>query len=644
MKKFTWGIIISAIIGIVGIASYFLVKNMREKHQQQMINQAYEHIEKGDYYLNALCDIGAARGEYRLAEECTSDSTIKSLVTYRLSYVEDTCIRAYAFCERDDVESFEIPEGITTIEDGAFKQCDNLTSIDIPNSVRFIGDNAFALCDHLTSITFPNSVISVGMDPFCGHKYEVYNAHVFVHLPDDYSGHYTIPNGIETIGESAFAFKDDLTSVTIPNSVTHIAKTAFYGCKNLRSVTLPNSVVSIGEEAFYNCPNLESPIFNEHIFVYMPKSYAGEYTIPDGIEIIADGAFWGCENLTSVTIPNSVTSIGDDAFADCKNLTSIILPNSVVSIGARAFSLCENLASINIPNSVIRIGDNAFRLCYKLETPLYNAHVFAYLPKNYTKASYTIPDGIEMIAGGAFSACKNLVAIIIPNSVTDISGYIGGGLELQSPVMNAHVFFSLLGTYSGEYSIPDGIETIADAAFSWRSGLTSVTIPNSVTSIGNSAFYGCSNLTSVTISNSVTSIGNSAFYGCSNLTSVAIPNSVTSIGNHAFRDCYGLTSVTIPNSVTSIGSGAFSGCSGLTSVTIPNSVTSIGIVAFGGCKELSSITCKALIPPSCEFNAFLGVDKDAILYVPAIAIPFYRKAFGWKDFWNIQSIEENYQE
>ena len=50
MKKFTWGIIISAIIGIVGIASYFLVKNMREKYQQQMIDQAYEHREKGDYY------------------------------------------------------------------------------------------------------------------------------------------------------------------------------------------------------------------------------------------------------------------------------------------------------------------------------------------------------------------------------------------------------------------------------------------------------------------------------------------------------------------------------------------------------------------------------------------------------------------
>lgn len=644
MKKFTWGIIISAIIGIIGIASYFLVKNMREKHQQQMIDQAYEHIEKGDYYLNALCDIGAARGEYRLAEECTSDSTIKSLVTYRLSYVEDTCIRAYAFYERDDVESFEIPEGITTIEDGAFEQCDNLTSIDIPNSVRFIGDDAFALCDHLTSITFPNSVISVGMDPFCGHKYEVYNAHVFVHLPDDYSGHYTIPNGIETIGERAFAFIENLTSVTIPNSVTHIAKTAFYGCKSLRSVTLPNSVVSIGKEAFDNCPNLEAPIFNEHIFVYMPKSHAGEYTIPEGIEVIADGAFDGCTNLTSVNIPNSVTTIGNYAFYGCENLTSMMLPDNVTSIGDAAFGGCYNLASINIPNSVTSIGDDAFRLCYKLETPLYNAHVFAHLPKNFTGALYTIPNGIEMIAGGAFDDCKSLTAIKIPNSVTDMSGYIGDCLDLHSPIFNANVFAYLPETYEGEYVIPEGIKTIAHAACYNRENLTSVIIPNSVTSIDEYAFAYCYNLTSVTIPNSVTSIGRYAFEGCGNLSSIVLSNSITTLELRSFEDCVELSSVTIPHGVISIGEEAFKDCKKLSSLTISGSVKRIGNLAFCGCKELSSITCKALIPPSCEVNAFLGVDKDAILYVPDIAIPFYRKAYGWKDFWNIQPIDEKYQE
>ena len=124
-------------------------------------------------------------------------------------------------------------------------------------------------------------------------------------------------------------------------------------------------------------------------------------------------------------------------------------------------------------------------------------------------------------------------------------------------------------SYYGSYTIPDGIETIAGHAFLNCSGLTSVTIPNSVTSIGDRAFANCSGLTSVTIGNSVTSIGEYAFTGCSSLISVTIPNSVTSIGEWAFEDCSGLTSVTIPNSVTSIGMAAFFECSSLTSVESP---------------------------------------------------------------------------
>ncbi len=89
-------------------------------------------------------------------------------------------------------------------------------------------------------------------------------------------------------------------------------------------------------------------------------------------------------------------------------------------------------------------------------------------------------------------------------------------------------------TYSGTtYSVT----TIGKEAFSHCRDLTSVTIPNSVTTIGNDAFYGCSGLTSVTIPNSVTTIGSVAFYGCSGLTSVTIPNSVTTIGSDAFYYC-----------------------------------------------------------------------------------------------------------
>ena len=78
---------------------------------------------------------------------------------------------------------------------------------------------------------------------------------------------------------------------------------------------------------------------------------------------------------------------------------------------------------------------------------------------------------------------------------------------------------------------------------------TSITIPNGVTSIGNYAFSYCSGLTSVTIPNSVTSIGSYAFNGCTGLTRVTIPGSVTSIDDYAFWDCTGLTSITFKGTI-----------------------------------------------------------------------------------------------
>ena len=301
---------------------------------------------------------------------------------------------------------------------------------------------------------------------------------------------------------------------------------------------------------------------------------------------IGGHAFEGCSRLTSVTIPNSVTSIGGHAFEGCSRLTSVTIPNSVTSIGELAFYSCTGLTSVTIPNSVTSIGDRAFYDCSSLTSPVYNAHVFAFMPTSYSGA-FTIPDGIESIAGGAFYGCSGLTSVTIPNSVTSIGAN----------------------------------------AFSNCTGLTSVTIPNSVTSIGGHAFEGCSRLTSVTIPNSVTSIGESAFEGCSSLTSVVIPNSVTSIGANAFSNCTGLTSVTIPNSVTSIGGGAFEGCSRLTSVTIPNSVTSIGSYAFYRCSSLTSVTIEAETPPTLGgYGAFVG---DCPIYVPCNAITAYKSAPMW---------------
>ncbi len=81
-----------------------------------------------------------------------------------------------------------------------------------------------------------------------------------------------------------------------------------------------------------------------------------------------------------------------------------------------------------------------------------------------------------------------------------------------------------------------------------------------MTNIANNAFNYCSGLTSVTIPNSVKSIGLGSFFSCESLTSITIPNSVESIGKYAFNWCTGLTTVAILGGATSIGDNAFSNC------------------------------------------------------------------------------------
>ena len=146
-------------------------------------------------------------------------------------------------------------------------------------------------------------------------------------------------------------------------------------------------------------------------------------------------------------------------------------------------------------------------------------------------------------------------------------------------------------------------------------------------------FSFCSSLTSVTIPNSVTTIGGSAFSGCSALTSVTIPNSVTKIDNHTFEYCSTLTSINIPNSVTAIEEDAFRDCTNLQKVNIGNSVKIIEMSAFNNCTSITQISSEAVVPPTCELDAFASINKSKCkLIVPKNSLDAYKQADQWKDF------------
>ena len=320
-----------------------------------------------------------------------------------------------------------------------------------------------------------------------------------------------------------------------------------------------------------------------------PERFKGEYHIREGVRVIGDNAFSGCDSLTSIYIPNSVTNIGNGAFKYCSSLTKIIIPSSVVNMNGNPFYKWDG----NLHNE-----SKAFVYEHKVLFNKDKTTLIAYRSKN---TNYIIPNGVTNIGYKAFSGCDSLAKIIIPSSVVNMNGNPlcgwNGDLHNESKafIYEHQVLFNkdkttLIAYISKDtnYIIPNGVTNIGDSAFSDCSSLTSINIPDSVTYIGNSAFEDCNSLTSINIPNNMTNIEVGAFLGCESLTSINISNSVTNIGDLAFRGCYSLTCINIPNSVTNIGVCAFEYCKSLTSINIPDSVTNIGNKAFWKCDNLPS--------------------------------------------------------
>lgn len=273
---------------------------------------------------------------------------------------DGTCnLKGIGLCKDTDIVIPEkSPEGdvITKIDEYAFYDVENISSIIFAGRKIEIADNAFQSCE------FEKLVIS----------------------------------GCELdIGESAFSYCDDISSIYIGNSTVNIDEYAFYDAGKSTGIMIHNVNGFMDDSAFQACGAVKLSVqgssleLGEEVFAYSDDFETvefvdstvdiGSYAFYDvgedmavafnncGIEI-DDNAFQSC-GIVSLEINGSETVLGKEAFAYCEDLTDVVFGANNVEIGIYAFYDCSALMNVSVAaestdnDLEIVIDDSAFQSC-----------------------------------------------------------------------------------------------------------------------------------------------------------------------------------------------------------------------------------------------------------------------------------------
>ena len=270
-----------------------------------------------------------------------------------------TTVGDFAFDDCGKLTNLTIGSAVRTVGEGAFYDCDSLTNvyitditawckIDFNNSYSnplYYADNLYLNETLVTELAIPDSVTAVGSFAFSNYS-NLTNV--------------TIPNTVTSIGQYAFYKCSGLKTIYIPSSVTSIGVYAFSDCTDLiiycQATSKPsgwlNGWNASNCKIVWNCDN--NDVANDgYIYATIGNlTYSiknGEATVIKHAENIKE-----LNILTSITYKGTiypVTGIAPDAFRNCDTLTSVYIPSSVKRIGQYAFYGCDNLKSVSFSNT-----------------------------------------------------------------------------------------------------------------------------------------------------------------------------------------------------------------------------------------------------------------------------------------------------
>lgn len=346
---------------------------------------------------------------------------------------------------------------------------------------------------------------------------------------------------------------------------------------------------------------------------------------------IKDNAFSGCKylQLPDFKLPESLAILGKSSFADCGSsltgtnyfINELVIDEGMV-LGDEAFSGA-------------RIGSLKIEACddYFKDSTKFGKSVLA---NNTTISSVSFPDCLTRIPDGFCNGWKNLTAVELPSSITEL----GASAFADCPKLNFGVIDFVNGTpwstikNYGDFSLantgvtsiiwPESEEgfTFGKGLFSGNTLLTEANIPSWMHSIPESFFSNCTKVNKIvweeTRDNEKIAIGKSAFEGMSSLAEIIFPEVEVALGDNAFAKCkeaifsWPEKNVTLgkytfsecdaidfevfPDYITAIPEYCFYSSDGLKNITIGESVTSIGQYAFSDCQGLEEVNYHCNIP------------------------------------------------
>ncbi|MGI6781730.1 MAG: leucine-rich repeat protein [Acholeplasmataceae bacterium] len=449
----------------------------------------------GSYAFTGCANITTlylSEGLEDIGKDVFTSSDISNKTTYENAVYLGSTSNAHLVllnaCNKD-IENVKIHAETKIIAPFAFDDCNSLTEVIIPSNVKYIGEGAFRDCDGLerTKVDLANSTYSSPNDTAIIHR----NTRTLI------SGlkNATIPKDVRHIGNFAFA-NTKITSITLPDGLISIGESAFEECGELASISIPDTVTTIKPYAFASCTMLTSvklpnklPYLDQGMFRFC--IYLTSIDIPNSVSYIGREAFLNCLDLETLDMGNSLTVIGTSAFSGCQSLRAISIPNHIKALEYQAFHGCSGALSISIGSGVVSLGEFVFSGCDSATTLVVD-------PEN------KVFDSRDDCNGIIETKTNKLVAIIktieIPESVT----IIGNGAFYKCDTMES-------------IKLGDNIKTIEEYAFAITT-FKSIILGKGLTYIGERAFFESKSLTSIIIPKSVQNISYDAFRSCNNLT------------------------------------------------------------------------------------------------------------------------------